>query len=180
MGADWYSCFSFFGYEIKVPENSTYAKLFNKLAGLNSVLEEPFRIMGILSEFHSRMEGGDDSEMDESADLVIGFYPTNDFKIMDELSNKLSEYIIDNPLLQGLTFSENSTFYSGIEWTNHITYESDDAEDDEDEDEDEDDEDEDEDDDEDNEGDFHEDDNDDELTSDEENTDVPKDKIKHE
>ena len=139
MGADWYSCLSFFGYEIKVPEDTTYRKFVNKLFGIESILEKPFSIMGLLSEFHSRMEGMTSyelSEMDENAYLILGFFPTNDFTEMAELAKKLAEYITDNPILTGLTFDEKPKLYSGIDWYSNVEVEeeSDDEDDDDDED----------------------------------------------
>jgi hypothetical protein len=168
MGADWYSCFSFFGYEIKVPEGTTYRKFVNKLFGIESILEKPFSIMGLLSEFHSRMEYASDNELqelDESAYLIIGFYPTNDFKEMATLAEKLSEYITDNPILEGLTIEKKAEFYSGIDWFSHIECEDDSDSDTDDDDDDDSDSDTDDDENDEIEGDFDNDDDDDDSDS---------------
>jgi hypothetical protein len=135
MGADWYNCFSFFGYQIEVPDDTTYRKLVRKIYGLNGILPEPFTIMGILSRFHSRMEGMDAyelSQMDKDACLIIGFYLTDNLTNMVELSVKLSDYVIDNPILEGLTLSKSGNLYSGIDWFSNIDEGDDDDDDDDD------------------------------------------------
>lgn len=127
MGADWYNTFSFFGYEIKVPSDTTYSKFVNRLFGPSSILEEPFTITGILTEFHSRMEGASDVELaqlNDYAHIVIGFYTVNDLVKMVELGRSLAEYIVDNPILKGLEIAETPRFYAGIEWFVN-TYEED-------------------------------------------------------
>ena len=119
MGADWYNAFSFFGYEITVPSDTTYPKFVNRLFGPSSILEEPFVITGILTEFHSRMDETSDAELallNEHAHIVIGFYPVNDLAKMAELGRSLAEYIVDNPLLNGLEIAKTPRFYAGIEW----------------------------------------------------------------
>lgn len=119
MGADWYNAFSFFGYEITVPSDTTYPKFVNRLFGPSSILEEPFTITGILTEFHSRMDETSDAELaqlNEHAHIVIGFYPVNDLAKMAELGRSLAEYIVDYPLLNGLEIAETPRFYAGIEW----------------------------------------------------------------
>ena len=60
MDTDWYTCLTFYGYEIKVPEDITYRKFVNTLMEINEFLQEPFKITGILSQFHSRIEYASD------------------------------------------------------------------------------------------------------------------------
>ena len=143
MGADWYSCISFFGYIIKVPDNVSYRKFVKKLFGLDSIIEKPFKITGMLQEFHSRMEYASESEikeMDDYAILILGFNPPSDITELSELAKKLSEFVIDNPILNGLTLSEKPNFFAGIDWFDNIDihedtddYDDDDDDDDEDE-----------------------------------------------
>jgi hypothetical protein len=129
MGADWYYCFSFFGYNIQVPQGITYRKFVKKLCGPGSIVKEPFMITALLPEFHSRMEGADElSYLDHCANIVIGFYPSGDLNKMVELNKDLSEYITDNPLFEGITISSTPEFYSGINWfDNVVDYESDES-----------------------------------------------------
>ena len=138
MGADWYNAFSFFGYEITVPSDTTYPKFVNRLFGPSSILEEPFTITGILTEFHSRMDETSDAELallNERAHIVIGFYPVNDLSKMAELGRSLAEYIVDNPLLNGLEIAKTPRFYAGIEWFVDIYEETSDDSDEDDDDE---------------------------------------------
>ena len=44
----------------------------------------------------------------------------HDLTKMVELGQDLREYIIDNPILEGLDLSETPRFYSGIDWFNNI------------------------------------------------------------
>jgi hypothetical protein len=141
MGADWYNAFSFFGYEITVPSDTTYPKFVNRLFGPSSILEEPFTITGILTEFHSRMDETSDAELaqlNEHAHIVIGFYPVNDLAKMVKLGHSLTEYIVDNPILKGLEIAKTPRFYAGIEWFVDIYEETSDDSDNSDEDDDDD------------------------------------------
>jgi hypothetical protein len=137
MGADWYHPFTIFGYLLVVPQGTTYAKFVNTIWGLNGALKEPFEIVGILNSFHSRMEGcgpHDIEEFNDNAIIVLGFRPSNDIQKTLALGQELAEYIIDNPILDGIDIAKNAGFYTGIDWTLHIELEeeSDDEEDEED------------------------------------------------
>ena len=140
MGADWYHPFTIFGYLLVVPQGTTYSKFVNIIWGLNGALKEPFEIVGILNSFHSRMEGcgpRDIEEFNDNAIIVLGFRPSDDLAKTLALGQELAEYIIDNPILDGIDIAKNAGFYTGIDWTQHIEVEDDssDEEDDEDEDE---------------------------------------------
>ena len=79
MSIAWYNTFTFFGYEIIIPENTTYRKFCKGLYGINSIIT-PFEITGILSDFHNQLDSSDKEELtcfDEQAYLVIGFKPSN-------------------------------------------------------------------------------------------------------
>ncbi len=129
MALEWHKASTFFGYEIKVPNDTTYRKFVNEIDGLNGILKQPFIITGILPEFHNRMEGAADTEMkllDERAHIIIGFHSVDNLTKMAELGQDLSEYVIDNPILDGLDLSETPKFYAGIDWFNNI-YDSEDS-----------------------------------------------------
>lgn len=146
MGADWYTCITYFGYRIKVPSGMTYKKFVNTVNEINEFLQEPYKINGLLESFHSRMESmseWDQESLDESAVILIGFQPPNDPTILTHNISELKEYITDNHYLMGLELDETPKFYSGIEWFTNMYYEyesSDDEEEDYDEEDDEDDE----------------------------------------
>ena len=148
MGADWYTCLTYFGYSIKLPDGISYKKFVKNLDEINEFLQEPFKITGLLESFHSRMEYAPYEElcnMDEGAIVLIGFQPLADLTMLIHNINELKEYVTDNHYLMGLELSETPQFYSGIEWFDNLDYKSSedsDEEDEEDEDYDEDDEDE--------------------------------------
>ena len=119
MGADWYTCFSFFGYKIKVPNDITYKKFVNQLNEINEFLQQPYEITGVLNSFHSRMESASEYDLeylDKNATVLIGFKPNDNVDIFIHNVNELKEYIADNHYLMGLELEETPTFYSGIEW----------------------------------------------------------------
>jgi hypothetical protein len=152
MGADWYTCLTYFGYCIKVPDGMTYKKFVNKVNEINEFLQKPYEITGLLESFHSRMESMSEWEQesfDAGAVILIGFKPQDNLDMFTHSVNELKEYITDNHYLMGLELSETPRFWSGIEWFTNMYYEyesSDDEDDDEEDDEDADDEDEEEDD----------------------------------
>ncbi len=138
MGADWYTCLTYFGYSIKVPDGMTYRKFVNKVNEINEFLQEPYKITGLLESFHSRMESMSEWEQesfDENAVILIGFEPKdNNFDMFIQNVNELKEYVTDNHYLMGLELDETPKFYSGIEWFTNMYYEyesSDDEEEDE-------------------------------------------------
>jgi hypothetical protein len=118
-----YSSFTFYGYKIIVPDDTTYRQFINRLFGLNSILEEPFRITGVLSKFKSALEDLSDDELielDKNAHLIIGFIPSDNLTELVEKSTELGEFITNNPILDGLEFSTNPGFFSGIDWFDNI------------------------------------------------------------
>ena len=126
MGADWYTCLTYFGYSIKVPDGMTYRKFVNKVNEINEFLQEPYKITGLLESFHSRMESASDYDLqtfDEGATILIGFKPTEDLTILTHNINELKEYVTDNHYLMGLELSETPRFWSGIEWFTNMYYE---------------------------------------------------------
>ncbi len=125
MGADWYSCGTFFGYKISVPEGTTYRKFVRDLSGLCDIIQSPFKITGLLANFHSRMEGmeADKREyLDNDANIIIGFRPDSCLSDIVELNKELLEYITDNPIFEGIDISKEPAFYSGIEWVEYYLY----------------------------------------------------------
>ena len=116
MVREWYVTRVVYGYEIKVPDDTTYRSFVRKLDGLNSILKEPFYITGILNRFYSNLEYSTTEELretDKKAKIVLGFDP--DTKMAERIA-ELAEYIVDNPILVGLDISQTAEFYSGIDW----------------------------------------------------------------
>jgi len=136
MGADWYEPYIIYGYIIGVPENKSYRKFIIKLNDLNTLVENPFSINGLLPSFHSRMEGRDNNDLDDFAVIVIGFKPSDNLEENVELGKKLAEYVKDTPILSGFIISQKPKFYTGIVWDYDGFVDSDEEDEDEDEDED--------------------------------------------
>lgn len=121
MGADWYTCVSYYGYEIKIPLNKSYRQVIKMLKEF--CIPMPFMFNGILSEFHSRMEGSSLCQrisLDNNAQLFLGFKVPNDLNTLLQLQNDLDEFIKQNPILNDIEFKEESTFFSGIEWYDDV------------------------------------------------------------
>lgn len=119
MGADWYYCETFFGYKIAIPDDTTYRRFIRDLSGLCEIIKAPFKITGILSNFHSRMEGMESDEreyLDNDANIIIGFRPDGELSRIVELNTELLEYITDNPIFEGFDIADKPAFYSGIDW----------------------------------------------------------------
>ena len=139
MGADWYTCLTFYGYKIKLPEGIPYKKFVNKVNEINEFLQEPYQITGLLESFHSRMEYASETELDEmnsGATILIGFKPDNKLDMFTHFVNDLKEYVTDNHYFMGLEIDETPDFYSGIEWFTNIYYEYESSDEDDDEDDD--------------------------------------------
>jgi hypothetical protein len=118
MGADWYVIHTLYGYAFDASSFPNYRNLVTLLYQLQPFLQTPFQIMGILPEFHSRMEFDetDNVYLDRMATVVIGFVPDADLERTAGLAKELAEYVADNPVLQGFDVLPAPRFFSGIEW----------------------------------------------------------------
>jgi hypothetical protein len=114
MGADWYAPFTIYGYEIQVQDGDDLTKFIYDTYQIE--LPKEFEIRNILSEFHSRMEGSDNEELNELSTLIIGFEPDKDLEKTIELSKKLENYLYEFNQLHGFVLNEFPEFYTGIEW----------------------------------------------------------------
>lgn len=118
MGADWYFIQGFYGYEISVPNDSSFKETVQLLADLSNIIDESFVIVAVLSEFYSRVDDMDVEElkeMYEHSSFIIGFRTINELNKMVENANALKEYITDNPIFTGIEFVENPGFFCGLE-----------------------------------------------------------------
>jgi len=118
MGADWYFTEIIFGYKIKVPTTETYRKFMKKLKELEENIPPPFKIMGILANFHNRMQlEYEMCEMDSEVDIVLGFIPPNNLDELGKISNDLKKFTLDNSIFKGIEISESPQFFCGIDWS---------------------------------------------------------------
>ena len=123
MGSDWYLPFSLYGYEFIIPVETSYRKFLNKLYPLQSIIESPFVIRGMLTEIHNHMEYHEENiYLDTIATIVIGFIPDNNLTKIINLAENLKE-LKNSVLFTGLDISENAKFYCGIEWEPETTSE---------------------------------------------------------
>ena len=118
MGADWYVIRTLYGCPFDISSYPSYRSIVQTLYQLQPFVAPPFQIMGILSEFHSRMEfdEADNLYLDRFASIVIGFVPDADLERTVRLAKELSEYVIDNPVFEGFDIATVPRFVSGIEW----------------------------------------------------------------
>jgi len=129
MGADWYVIRTLYAYTFDISSYPSYRSIVSTLYQLQPFVATPFQIMGILSEFHSRMEFDetDNLYLDRFASVVIGFVPDADLERSSALAKELSEYIVDNPVFQGFDISVAPRFFSGIEWYHEQEEDSEDS-----------------------------------------------------
>lgn len=109
--SNWYNAITFYGYKVYIPEEYTHKKFINILDGLNSILEEPFQFKNIISGFY--MDDYFKEIFDTNCTIVIGFDVRN-IKTL-EIADTLAEYVLDNPILNGIKISKTGRFYSGID-----------------------------------------------------------------
>jgi hypothetical protein len=117
----------FFGYLIKLPNHCNFIHYIDALYELNNIIKEPFRFVSLLPIFHTNIEYNikTHEEYLEIAHVIFGFKPHNDIHTTLDLSKSLSEYIHQNPLLDGIHIINPMQFFCGIEWTPHLELSSD-------------------------------------------------------
>jgi hypothetical protein len=131
MGADWYESLILYGYSVKLPAGVTYRQYIKELDALNAILPAPFIFTGLLTMFHSRMEGATRDELDElseGAHILIGFYVNENLEKTLGDAKKLAEFVAETPILEGIEIASEAMFYSGIDWWDTIIDKEEDAE----------------------------------------------------
>lgn len=130
MNANWYFTTSIYGYEIIIPDeymtyvNNMYNMVYNKIK-----LEKPFIIQSILSDFHSNIDGMDDTDLEEldiGAVLVIGFCVQNDMRKNVTLFDELNSLLPHLKVLYEFDTKSRPGIFSGIEWYRIIEHEDND------------------------------------------------------
>ncbi len=116
MGGDWYTSLVYYGMTIDVPGGENYRRFVSNAYKLQPFLDEPFHIVSLLPDFHSRMEGSDCEDLDSGAVLFIGFVPSNNLEETARLGAELDRYVRDNPVLEGYDVIGSGQFFSGILW----------------------------------------------------------------
>lgn len=116
MGADWYFISTYYGYVIRLPADVSFRRFLAKLDKRNASLPSPFEFGAVLEEFHSRMEGADDHEMDDMATVFLGFTPSNDLEEFVKTAKDLERFVKDNTDLSDLEIQPKAKFISGHNW----------------------------------------------------------------
>ena len=127
--SEWHDIKTFYGYKVMIPDEYKYKEFINILDGLNNIVEDPFQFTAILSAFYMDISLHEPILLDRSSNVLIGFY-VNDVKHIVDKSKELAEYVIDNPILEGIDISVKPKFYSGIDWFHTIIEDEDEDEDD--------------------------------------------------
>jgi len=136
MSCEWYKPSVYYGMVIGVPVGENYRRFVSNVYKLQPFLDESFRVVSLLPKFHSRMEGDECEELDDTAVLLIGFVPSNDLEENAMLGAKLGMYVRDNPVLEGYDVVGCGQFFCGILWDEQRWGEIEEEDEDEDEDED--------------------------------------------
>jgi hypothetical protein len=106
----------YYGMAIDVPGGENYRRFVSNAYKIQPFLDEPFKIVSLLPRFHSRMEGDDCLELDDTAVLFIGFVPPNNLEESARLGAKLDMYVRDNPVLEGYDVVGCGQLLCGIMW----------------------------------------------------------------
>jgi len=101
-----------YGYEFIIP--SSFHTFINSMYDINDLLEKPLQIRCILpTVYYDSLEHPMNYRM---AKLVIGFVPDDQLAQIDDNRNLLHDFLMDNPMLDGIEWMPHSKFYTGMEW----------------------------------------------------------------
>ena len=95
--------FTIYGYQITVPEDDTL-DFIHDIISINDTLVEPIQIYCITP-----------SPSSHEVQVILGFIPNDLSRIMFHV-DALREFIMDNPMFDGIHMSEKPTFYAGFTW----------------------------------------------------------------
>jgi hypothetical protein len=59
-------------------------------------------------------------ELSKGAHILLGFYVNEDLDKTTADSKKLTEWMTENPILDGIKIASDARFYSGIDWWDAI------------------------------------------------------------
>lgn len=96
--------FTIYGYQIIVPEDDS-VDFIHDMISINDTLVEPIQIYCITP-----------SPFMNDVQVILGFIPDRELsRIMFHL-DALREFIMDNPMFDGIHMSEKPAFYAGFTW----------------------------------------------------------------
>jgi hypothetical protein len=120
MGGDWYNIVTYYGLVIDVPDDEDYRVFVSRAYKLQPFLDDEFKIVSLLTRFHSRMEGDECKDLDGMAVLFIGFKPSGNFDELARRAAQLETYVKDNIVFEGYDVMGGGQFFSGIKWDEDI------------------------------------------------------------
>ena len=109
-----------YGYQIIVPETDSPAFIHDMIS-INDTLISPIQICCITPSLSSH-----------DVRVIIGFIPENHLSGNIIHLDALREFIMDNPMFDGIHISEKPAFYAGYLWNDMESEESEESEDSED------------------------------------------------
>ena len=107
--------FTIYGYNIIVPEDHPLT-FIHDLISINDTLDEPIQVYCITPNLTMMSVS--------EVQVIIGFIPHHDLsKIMIHV-DALREFIMDNPMFDGIDMDEKPAFYAGFKWEDDIISET--------------------------------------------------------
>ena len=100
-----------YGYHISVPETDSL-DFIHDLTSINDTLVEPIQIYCITPAIAM-------SDL-RDVQVIIGFIPENHLSANMIHLDSLREFIIDNPMFDGVELDDTSEFYAGFVWKDDI------------------------------------------------------------
>ena len=107
-----------YGYQIIVPDEEPL-EFIHDILSINDTLVEPIQVHCITPSL--AMSGLNDVQ------VIIGFIPDNDLSRNMIHLDSLREFIMDNPMFDGIDMNEKPEFYAGYKWTYDTESEESDA-----------------------------------------------------
>jgi hypothetical protein len=103
-----------YGYNIIVPDEEPL-QFIHDIISINDTLVEPIQVHCITPSL--AMSGLNDVQ------VIIGFIPDNNLSRNMIHLDALREFIMDNPMFDGIDMNEKPEFYTGYKWADDISSE---------------------------------------------------------
>jgi hypothetical protein len=96
--------FTIYGYQIMVPEDDSL-DFIHDMISINDTLVEPIQVYCITP-----------SPFMNDVQVILGFIPDRELSRIIFHLDALREFIMDNPMFDGIHMSEKPAFYAGYTW----------------------------------------------------------------
>ena len=103
--------FAIYGYNIVVPDEEPL-EFIHDILSINDTLVEPIQVYCMTP--HLTMSGFHDVQ------VIIGFIPEHSLSQSMKHLDTLREFIMDNPMFDGITINEQPKFYVGFKWVEDV------------------------------------------------------------